>query len=142
MSITNLIIHFVIGMVSALIFIAIARRSGTDWEKRIYAVGLVIAALIYVGFATIGGASLNWNVIELVGLAVFTLIAALGLKVSAMFLAAGWALHGLWDTLLHLMQHAHFVPEWYPVICLGFDLALAVYIVARFKALGHSRKAI
>ena len=133
MSITDLIIHLVIGIVSAFVFIAIARRGGMGWEKRIYAAGLVIAALIYVGFAIIGGASLEWNTIELVGLAIFTLVAALGLKVSTGFLAAGWAVHGLWDALLHLTQHAAFVPDWYPVTCLGFDLILAVYIVARFK---------
>ena len=140
MNITALIAHLIIGAVSAFVFIIIiARRSAANWEKRIYAAGLFIAALIYVGFAIIGGASLNWNVIELAGLIVFTLFAVLGLKLSIWLLAAGWALHGLWDALLHMAQHEHFFPEWYPVICLGFDLIVAVYIAARFKALNHTR---
>lgn len=139
MNITALLAHLVIGAVSAFVFIGIARRSGWEWEKRIYAAGLFIAALIYVGFAIIGGASLNWSVIELVGLIVFTLLAVLGLKLSIWLLAAGWALHGLWDALLHVAHHEHFFPEWYPVICLGFDLIVAAYIAVRFKALGHSR---
>jgi hypothetical protein len=139
MSITTLVAHLVIGAVSAFAFVIIARRSGTNGEKEIYAAGLFIAALIYVGFATIGGASFGWSVIELAGLVVFTLLAVLGLKLSIWLLAAGWALHCLWDALLHLTRHAAFVPDWYPVICLGFDLILAAYIVARFKAPGHSR---
>lgn len=134
MSTTNLIVHLVIGIISALVLIIIARRSEPGLEKRLYAAGLLIAALIYVGFASLRGASLEWNAIELAGLAVFTLVAVLGLKVSTIFLAAGWAVHGLWDALLHLKQHTAFVPDWYPVICLGFDLVVAIYIAARFKS--------
>lgn len=140
MSITNFSIHLVIGIVSGIVFITIARRCAVNLEKRIYAVGLALAALIYVGLAAMGSASVNWNVVELAGLAVFTLVAVLGLKVSTWFLAAGWAVHGLWDVLLHLRQHTTFVPEWYPVICLGFDLIVAIYIATRFKTQGVLRK--
>jgi hypothetical protein len=138
--ITNLIIHFFIGVVSAFAFIAVARRCGIAWEKKIYAVGLFLAALIYVGFAAVSGASSMWRSIELMGLGFFTLVAVLGLRFSVLFLAAGWAVHGLWDALLHLTQHTTFVPDWYPVICLGFDLIVAIYIAARFKTQSDIRE--
>ena len=74
------------------------------------------------------------------GLGFFTLVAVLGLRVSTMFLAVGWAVHGLWDALLHLTQHVAFVPDWYPVICLGFDLIVAIYIATRFQTQSAFRK--
>jgi hypothetical protein len=63
---------------------------------------------------------------------VFTLLAWLGLKVSALILALAWAAHAAWDVLLHKLQNAAFVPDWYPLACLAFDLLLAAYIVAHF----------
>ena len=71
--------------------------------------------------------------IELIGVVVFTLIAVLGLRVSIWFLALGWTAHVLWDVLLHLVREQPFVPDWYPVACISFDLIVAGYIAVKLR---------
>ena len=101
---------------------------------RVYAVGLVVVALVYLAFALNGGGS-GWLIVELLGLAIFTVSAWLGVKVSAFFLGVGWALHAAWDGLMLAIPSAGFVPIWYPPACLAFDLVLAGYIFVIRKRL-------
>jgi hypothetical protein len=49
------------------------------------------------------------------------------------FLILGWAAHAAWDVLLHQVLSVGFVPEWYPVVCLGFDVLLAAHIAVRVR---------
>jgi hypothetical protein len=125
-------IQLIIGALACGVFILLARRLKPERELRLYALSLVIAALVYVGF-TLRGATLKWAALELAGLILFTLLAWLGLKVSALILAFAWAAHAAWDVLLHKLQDVAFVPDWYPLACLAFDLVLAGYIIARFR---------
>lgn len=133
-------IQLLTGVVACGVFILLARRLKPERELRLYALSLVIAALAYVGF-TARGAPLKWLALELAGLAMFTLLAWLGLKVSALILAFAWAAHAAWDVLLHKLTRVSFVPDWYPLACLGFDLLLAGYIVARFRKTAAVRAA-
>ncbi|HKR00202.1 MAG TPA: DUF6010 family protein [Pyrinomonadaceae bacterium] len=126
------ILQILVGVVACATFIAVARRAGVKGELRLYAAGLFIAALIYAGFVA-RDATPRWLVTELAGLVVFTLVALAGLKISGWILAAGWAAHALWDLLLHKLVYAAFVPDWYPLVCLAFDLLLAIYIAVRIK---------
>src|SRR5215213_5995287 len=87
------------GALARVAVIVLARRAGPGPALRRYAGAVSLAALIYVGF-TIRGAPLRWLVVELAGLAAFTLLAWLGLKFLTL-LALGWAAHALWDTVLH-----------------------------------------
>ena len=41
----------------------------------------------------------------------------------------GGGLHVLWDILLHYDGHPGYVPDWYPGMCLGFDLVIAAYFI-------------
>lgn len=100
---------------------------------RAYAIGLVVTALIYVGLGLFSG-SVKWILIELSGVPIYAVFAWLGLKKSGWFLAAGWALHPLWDAGLHDYS-TQFVPHWYINGCIGFDLLVALYISGRnFKS--------
>ena len=132
---------FVLGLVLGAVFIVLARRLGLPGERRLLALGLVVAALIYVGFAvaSAGGA---WIAAELGGVVVFGGLAVLGLKRSPMSLAVGWALHPVWDAGLHLMgAGAAFAPTWYVVACISFDFLVGGYIAARFRALPTASEA-
>jgi hypothetical protein len=133
-------IQLLTGALACGLLIVLARRLKPGRELRLYALSLVIAALVYVGF-TARGATLKWLALELAGLAVFTLLAWLGLKVSALILAFAWAAHAAWDALLHKLPGVAFVPDWYPLACLSFDLLLAGYIVARFGKSTFARAA-
>lgn len=119
-----------LGAIFSLGLIVFTRRMNSQWEFLIYSVSLIIAALIYVGFALRGGA-LAWITLEVFGLAFFSVLAILGLKVSAWVLVFGWLLHPAWDVLLHLLPDVVFVPHWYPITCVSFDLLLAGYIAVR-----------
>jgi hypothetical protein len=117
------------GAVVALPLVLFARaRSGED---RIYAQGLLVAALIYVGFVLAATAGLGALVIEFVGVAVFGAVAWLGLRRSVLWLAAGWAAHVGWDLLLHPLTASGYAPAWYVRACIGFDLVVAAWIALR-----------
>ena len=121
------VIEIVVGLFLGIVFILVVRLSGS--YARSFAVGLVVTALIYVGLAVFGNSS-AWIMIELAGVAIFAVFAWLGLRKTGWFLAAGWALHPLWDAGLHDYS-TQFVPHWYIGACIGFDLLVAVYIAFR-----------
>jgi Family of unknown function (DUF6010) len=134
-------LQLLIGMVACGVFIVAARRLGQQQELRLYALGLVIAALIYVGFTARGATPPGWLALELAGFVVFTICAWLGLKISALILALAWAAHAAWDVALHKLLDVAFVPDWYPLVCVGFDLLVAGYIAVRVKSGAFKRKA-
>jgi len=126
----QIVLQLILGAVSSVVLITLARRLGPKPELRLYAISLFVAALIYVAF-TARGATNAWLALEVAGLLAFTLLALLGLKVSALILAFAWAVHAAWDVLLHKLLTATFVPDWYPLTCLSFDLVLAIYLVGQ-----------
>ncbi len=125
----NLWLEVVIGFALAAVSIFIIRQIYPKKDHAFWRVGLVIAALIYVGFALAFGANMGWIIIELSGFAFYLFFAFLSKRVNLLFLAVGWGLHVLWDILLHGTSESAFVPDWYPGLCLGFDLAIAAYIL-------------
>lgn len=127
------IVQLLIGVAACGVFIILARRLGHERELRLYALSLVIAAIIYVGFAA-RDVTFGWMALELAGVALFMLAAVLGVKTSRWFLAIGWAAHAAWDILLHKLLDVSFVPGWYPMICVGFDLLLAGYLVLSIRS--------
>ena|ERR1700752_4294780 len=124
------LIEIIVGVFLAIGFILLVRRSRSyTKEKRSFAIGLVVTALIYVCLAFFSS-SLWWILIELAGIPIYAVFAWLGLRKSGWLLAAGWALHPLWDAGLHDYS-TQFVPHWYIGGCIGFDLLVAVYIGLR-----------
>jgi len=129
------VIEIVVGLFLGVGFVLLSRS-----YARSFAIGLVVTALIYVGLAIFNSA-ITWIPVELAGVAVFVVFAWLGLRKSGWFLAAGWALHPLWDAGLHDYS-TQFVPHWYIGACVGFDLLVAVYIAYReFKFHGRNPNA-
>jgi hypothetical protein len=130
------LIEIVIGVFLAIGFVLLVRRSGSyAKEKRNFAIGLVVTALIYVVFGLFSH-SMNWALVELAGVPIYAVFAWPGLKKSGWFLAIGWALHPVWDAGLHDYS-TPFVPHWYIGGCIGFDLFVAGYIA--FREIGNYR---
>lgn len=122
---------FGVGIVTAVIFLFYARSQGQPREFYILGTGLIIAAVIYVGFAALWGND-QWLLIEIAGIAIYGLFVFLALRFSPIWLAVGWAGHSLWDVALHLLGQGHAIaPEWYVIACLSFDLLVAGYILTR-----------
>jgi hypothetical protein len=135
----NTTVYFLLGLLVGFLYIDYARKRGRRREHRIYAVGLVMAALVYVGFAVaaLDGA---WLLVEVAGLVAYTSFAVLGLRHSPWWLALGWAAHPAWDVFLHLsgpvsgiVPAPGIVPAWYAVACISFDTLVAGYIATRIR---------
>lgn len=117
-----------IGLASAAVFLVVTRLA-PEREMKTLKLGLVVATIIYVGFAVVGSASPSWIAMEIAGIGIYSLLAVLGLCYSKWWLMLGWLLHPVWDIELHLIgRGAHFTPSWYALGCVGFDLLVAAYI--------------
>ena len=89
--------------------------------------GLMAAAIIYVFFAILGGATSYWLILEALGVLFYGSLAWIGLRRHPSLIALGWLTHVAWDVLLHLSgDGAQYTPGWYPVLCFSFDLVIAL----------------
>ncbi|MEM1417201.1 MAG: DUF6010 family protein [Myxococcota bacterium] len=122
-----------LGALAALVSVATTRRLARTrpdpgrFERRSWAAYLLVAALIYVAFAALGGAAGTWLALELGGVALYGGIALAGARRSFRLVGLGWLAHALWDLVLHPAGHPGYVPAWYPPLCLGFDVAAGLW---------------
>lgn len=108
--------------------------------RSLLVVFLFAAAGAYFGFALLAAPGPIWVLAELVQVIVFGAIALLGLRGSPWWLAAGWALHPLWDVVLHYIGPGYsFAPITYTIPCLSFDLLVAAYIAIAYGLIGSRR---
>jgi hypothetical protein len=107
---------------ASLAFVSIAIPSAT---RHILATVLAVAALAYVPFAIAADGGVAWVAVELAGACIFSYAAMRGLRGSAWWLVAGFALHPVWDVALHLAGAGRIAPEWYTTSCLTYDIAVA-----------------
>lgn len=112
-----------VGVALAVPYLLYARRARRD-RRRVFGIGLVVAAAVYIGFAATRG-TVEDVLVESGGVVLFGILAFLGVRHSAYFLALGWAAHVGWDLLLHPVGVSSYTPWWYPVVCIGFDLVVA-----------------
>lgn len=127
-------VSVVAGAVLAAGVVRVTRRRGAA-APRIFAAALVGAALLYVAFALVGRATPPWVALELLGLGLYGAAAWVGLRRWGPALAVGWAGHVAWDLALHRSgPGAAYTPAWYPWLCVGFDLILAVAVVLNRSA--------
>ena len=127
----NYIIWLILGLILGAIFLLYARRYANREEKFIITSGLVLAAIIYVGFALVWG-NTTWLGIEIVGILFYAFFAWASIYHANYWLALGWLLHPMWDFGLHLMEAGSTIaPEWYAVACISFDFLVAGYVFWR-----------
>lgn len=120
----------IVGGAASLLTVFIWQQYSRQQAERWYAAALIIAALIYVGFALAWEPTAIW--LELGGVFLYTAFALLGLRYSPWFLALGWLAHVGWDIGVH-GDHTAYVPSWYPLLCLVYDLVIAAYIIYRHR---------
>jgi hypothetical protein len=101
----------------------------------VYALGLVVIAAVYVGFAVADGRPKVIAVESSVTLA-FTLVAAAAISGSPWLLVAGLVGHGFKDLWQHRTQ---FVANtrWWPPFCMVVDWVVAAIIVGEIAAGMH-----
>ena len=93
----------------------------------VYALGLILIAAVYIGFAVADGRRVV-IIVECSVAALFVVFAAAGVTGPAWLLVLGFAGHGLKD----LWQHrSHYVANtrWWPPFCLVVDWVVAALLV-------------
>lgn len=121
---TYILTWLFIGVIAGAAFVYLAGFFGRPQSN--YRNGLVVAALIYVGFALAHG-DLMWVGVEIVGVFIFGFFAWKSRNKAYEWFAAGWALHPLWDVGLHSWGKGREVaPDWYVIACISFDIVAAI----------------
>jgi hypothetical protein len=125
------------GAVNATILVVIAfllsRLVGDVVGRSLLVIFLFIAGGAYVGFTVGAGVSPAWAAAEVLHVVVFGTMGLLGLRDSAYWIAAGWALHPLWDAVLHYFGPGRsFAPASWAISRVSFDLVLAGYIAIAY----------
>lgn len=133
-----MLLPILLGAVLGSLFALLARQRTPIGETRLLALGLVVAAFIYVGLA-MTGADKHWLVLETLGLGLFGLMAWLGVRLSLWWLVLGWVGHVGWDVGFHLDRSPPFVATWYPLLCVGFDLVVGGFLLGPAAAERQSR---
>ncbi len=122
-----MLLELAVGITCAGLTILVIQAFPSNIHYKIYAVALIIAASIYVGFSFVSQNTI-WILTEIIGIILFSIIAFMGIKLSPWFLAMGWLIHPVWDLLIDNHSLTIFVPQWYPTVCIGYDIAIALYI--------------
>jgi hypothetical protein len=97
---------------------------GLDRERGFYPTVLTVIAFLYSLFAVMGGSN-EALLQELAAGLVFVALVVIGFRRSLWWVAAGLALHGVFDFFHpHLIADPG-VPPWWPAFCLAYDLVAA-----------------
>jgi hypothetical protein len=126
-----------LGAVLGGLFAFAVSTRGPRGEMRVLAYGLVVAALIYPAWL-LALAATDWLTLELGGVLVFAVLGWFGVRTSPWWLVLGWVGHVGWDAWFHLDRES-MIPSWYPLLCVGFDLAVAGFLLGQL--LGRERVA-
>jgi|ERR1044072_5803083 hypothetical protein len=126
------------GAVLSLIAFLLSRFIKDIVGRTALATGLFAAAGAYFGFAIVGSVSRIWVLIELLQVVGFSALGLRGWKGSPRWLALGWALHPIWDFVLHYLGPGRaFAPLAYSISCITFDWVVAAYIVIYYRGASH-----
>ena len=128
------------GLVTSAMLVWVSRR--LDRDRAILGGGLVLLGGWYLGFGVSAGHGMDVLWPQVIGGAFFALCGVAGILSSLLFLAAGWALHALWDLASPLFSNVSYMPHWTAPACLGFDLLIGGYLVLRWRrARAHVQRA-
>ncbi len=114
------------GLVAAIVFVVVAGRFSDEARRRLLAIGLGVAAGVYVVFAVVSGGG-QWVTVEILVAVAFGMMAFTTAK-SHLLLGVAWALHAGWDTIHMAFMKSVIAPIWYPTFCIAFDVAVSVYL--------------
>ncbi len=125
---------FIVGVVLAAAVGLFARVVGFDRERSFYPTVLIVIAVLYILFAAIAESTAAMAA-EAIPALLFGSAAVAGFRRSPWIVAAGLALHGVFDLVHPAVIANPGVPAWWPGFCGGYDIAagagLAMVILTR-----------
>jgi len=137
------VLYASVGVLAARGSIAVTNRLFAPRREQLF-YGLLLAAIaaLYLAFTAYFGAEGAWRS-EGTAVGLFAAVGLAGTRWPAA-LFVGYPLHGLWDLLHEWLLHARTlaidpgqltpVPLGYGVLCLAFDVAIALYALQRAAA--------
>ena len=105
-----------------------AHAVGYDRDRAFYATVLTVVGMLYVLFAVMAGG--RGLLPEVAFFAAFAALAAVGFRWSLWIVAAGLALHGLFDFIRYSFLTAPGAPPWWPAFCGSYDVVAAFVLAA------------
>ncbi|HET9713517.1 MAG TPA: DUF6010 family protein [Pyrinomonadaceae bacterium] len=128
------------GAVLSLIAFLLSKFASDIAGRTLLATVLFAAAGAYLGFAFEQSLLRPWVLVELLQCVAFGTLGLYGWRGNAKWLALGWALHPIWDYVLHYLGPGRSIAPWtYAVACITFDWVVAAYILIYYR--GSSRLA-
>jgi hypothetical protein len=118
---------FSVGAALALVLGYLARVIGFDRDRSFYPTVLIVIAAYYILFAAVGGSGTTMAV-EMGTFLIFSAVAVLAFRTNIWIAAAGLSAHGVFDGLHGALFTNPGAPEWWPMFCLGFDVAIAAWL--------------
>lgn len=132
------LLPLLVGSVSAAAVGLFAHVVGYDRDRAFYPTVLTVVGLLYVLFAVMAGG--GGLVPEIAFFALFAALAALGFRSTLWIVAAGLALHGLFDFVRYAFLVAPGAPRWWPAFCGSYDVVAALGLSALLLASDRSSR--
>ena len=122
------------GAVLSLIAFLLSKFASDIAGRTLLATVLFAAAGAYLGFAFEQSLLRPWVLVELLQCIAFGTLGLYGWRGNAKWLALGWALHPIWDFVLHYIGPGRsFAPWSYAIACITFDWVVAAYIFIYYR---------
>ena len=124
------------GVVLSLLAFLLSKFKRDSVARTLLATVLFAAAGAYFGFAFASEGRLlrPWVFVEVLQCIAFGTLGLYGWRGSVKWLALGWALHPIWDFVLHYIGPGRsFAPLNYPILCITFDWIVAAYIFIYYR---------
>ena len=126
------------GAVLSLIAFLLSKFASDVAARTLLATVLFAAAGAYLGFAFQESLLRGWVLIELLQCIAIGTLGLYGWRGNAKWLALGWALHPIWDFVLHYIGPGRsFTPWRYAIACITFDWVVAAYVVIYYRGSSH-----
>lgn len=119
--------EYVIGIAAATAIGLFATVVGFDKDRSFYPVVLIVIAALYLLFAAMANSTRSLAA-ETIPALVFVAMAVIGYRKSPWLVAAGLALHGVFDFFHAGVIANPGVPVWWPGWCLAYDVVAAAYL--------------
>lgn len=98
------------------------------YQLQIFALFLALTSCVYGG-AILTPAGAKYSYVERPFVIIVFIASILGLLFSPVWLAAGYLLHGVWDTMHHFKKVETPVVLWFPPMCAAFDVLMAIFVM-------------
>ncbi len=119
--------EYVVGALSAAALVVFGKVSGFDRDRSFYPTVLIVIGFLYVLFGVLDG-RVSVVLIELAFALAFSAVAIFGYKKGCLIVAAGIAVHGVFDLVRQFFIEDRGVPIWWPGFCGTIDILLGLLV--------------